>query len=377
MKKVSDTSPRITETRALMRAHNVDALLLTNLEDRRGENIRYLSGFTGSSSVCLLTQDAKILMTDPRYGLQAEQESAGWDIRVRKTYPVSDLIKRHAPRRLGFIGEEVSWARVNRLRAALSKIEFVDLPDIVKEVRAVKDEGEISAIRAAVRMMEEVLVELCDEIEVGVTTDCALAKALKIKLIQRGSDVSFAPIILGGSDSAFIHGDPFKLSKERGRKGVVPAEKVIQRGDIIQFDVGCLVDGYVSDISRVAVVGKATDEQKRMHRAVCEAIDAAAVYYKLGLLAKKAMREASRVLKMHGFQEGMMHGLGHGIGLEVHELPTTSVSKNFVFRAGNVVSLEPGVYRRGWGGMRIEHDVLITEKGPEFLDLLTTDLIEI
>lgn len=377
MKKVKGTSPRITETRALMRAHDVDVLLLTNLEDRRGENIRYLSGFTGSSSVCLLTQDAKVLMTDARYGLQAEHESVGWDIQVRKTYPVSDLIKRHAPRRLGLMGEEIFWARVNRLRAALPKIKFVDLPNIVKEVRAVKDGGEIKAIRAAVLMMEEVLVELCDEVKPGVTTDCILAKALRSKLTERGSDVSFAPIILSGSDSAFIHGDPFKLSKERGRNGVVPSEKVIQRGDIIQFDVGCLVDGYASDISRVAVVGRATDEQKRMHRAICEAIKAAAGYYKPGVLAKKAMREASRVLKMHGFKEGMVHGLGHGIGLEVHELPTTSTSYNFVFRTGNIVSLEPGVYRKGWGGMRIERDVLITESGLEFLDLLTTDLIEI
>lgn len=377
MKKVKGTSPRIVETRALMRAHNVDALLLTNLEDRRGENIRYLSGFTGSSSVCFLTQDTKVLMTDARYGLQAEQESPGWDILVRKTYPVSDLIKRYTPRRLGLTEGEISWTRINRLRVALPKIKFVDLPNIVKEVRAVKDEEEISAIRAAVQMMEEVLVELCDEVRPGVTTDCTLAKALKIKLIERGSDVSFAPIILSGSDSAFIHGDPFKLSKVRGRKGVIPPEKVIQRGDIVQFDVGCWVDGYASDISRVAVVGKATDEQRRMHRAVCEAIDAAAVYYKPGVLAKKATREASRVLKMHGFKEGMVHGLGHGIGLEVHELPTTSTSYNFVFRAGNIVSLEPGVYRKGWGGMRIERDVLITEKGLEFLDLLTTDLIEL
>ncbi len=376
MDKTISTS-RITQARALMRAHNVDGMLLTNLEDKKGENIRYLSGFTGSSGVCLLTQDVKILMTDFRYDLQARQESAGWDIRIKRDYSMSDLIKKYRPRRLGVIGGEISFTRVNRLRKAFPKIKFVDLPNIIKEMRAVKSPEEIIAIRAAVKMMEKVLRELWNMVKPGATTDCELAEALKIKLIKLGSDVSFAPIILSGSDSAFIHGDPFKLSRERERGGISPAKRIIQRGDIVQFDVGCWVDGYASDISRVVIAGKATAEQKKIHRAVCEAIEAAAVYYKPGIMAKKAMREADRTLKRLGFKEGMLHGLGHGIGLEVHELPTTSIDYNFVFHPGNVISLEPGIYEEGYGGMRIERDVLITGNGPEFLDELTTDLIEL
>ena len=225
--------------------------------------------------------------------------------------------------------------------------------------------------------MEEVLQELWGMVQPGVTTDCDLATALKIKLIQRGSGVSFAPIILSGSDSAFIHGDPFKLRKERELNGISPAEKVIQRGDIIQFDVGCLVDGYASDISRAVVVGRATDEQKKVHTALLEVIRATAAYYRKDVLAKKAQEEADRILKMRGFGEKLAHGLGHGIGLEVHELPNTSKSQNHIFQAGNIVSVEPVIYQEGFGGMRIERDVLVTEGDPEFLDELPTDLIEL
>jgi Xaa-Pro aminopeptidase len=213
-------------------------------------------------------------------------------------------------------------------------------------------------------------------IKPGITTDWALAKVLRIKLIERGSDISFPPIILSGPDSAFIHGNPFKLRKERERNEIVPAEKVIQKGDIVQFDVGCLVDGYASDISRVVVVGKATEKQKMMHEAICEAIKEVSLrYYRPGVRGDEAQREADRILKAYGFNTGLVHGLGHGIGLEVHEFPVTN--ENYIFQAGNLLSCEPGIYIKGYGGMRIERDVLITENGPEFLDELTTDLIEL
>ena len=381
MGRTNSTSSRIAQTRALMRVHNVDALLLINLEDGKGINIRYLSGFTGSASVLLLTHEAQILRTDFRYELQVPQESEGWDIRLGTAYKLSDLaqlIKECAPSRLGLIEEEVSWKRVNEFRKELPDVELIPLPNIVKEIRAAKDIGEIEAIRSAVRMMEEVLRELYAMVRPGVTTDCELATALKVKLIERGSDVSFPPIIVSGSDSAFIHGNPFKLRRERELKGIVPVEKVIQRGDIIQFDVGCMVDGYASDISRVVVVGKATDEQRRVHRTILEAIEEAKKYYRPGVRGGRAFEEAERILKAHGFEKGIVHGLGHSIGLEVHDgFPRVTKDGNDVLRPGNIISLEPGIYREGYGGMRIERDVLITEGEPEFLDELTTDLIEL
>lgn len=372
------TSQRVERVRENMRSHNVDGLLLFNVEEASGVNIRYLTGFTGSASICFVTPNVTVLITDPRYGLQVKQESSEWDIRITVPgYPIIELLKEQGFRRLGLIGEEVSWERINKLREKLPEVELVSLPNIVQEIRAVKDAGEMVAIRKAVDVMEDVLTELYVMIKPGFTTDYELATALKIKLIQRGNDVAFDPIILSGSDSAFIHGRPFKLKKERERSGVVPSEKVIQRGDIVQFDVGCIVDGYASDISRVVVIGKAANEQKRMHSVLCNAIEYAKQHYREGARGRDGYDKADEILKAHGFKNGMVHGLGHGIGLEVHELPGVSRGIEETLKIGNVISLEPGIYIEGYGGMRIERDVLITENGPEFLDKLTTDLIEL
>lgn len=373
---------RVEKIREALRKHDVDALLIKNFEEEEGaRNIRYLSGFTGSSSVCIVTPTSKILVTDTRYELQAPQEAEGWDIRI--IYPGEKLkdvlrqrIRSAAVSSIGLMKGDVSWEFLSDLRNITRRYaKVVPLPSIVKEVRAVKDLKEVEAIQSAVRMMEEVLRELYDMVEPGVTSDYQLAGALKHKLIDRGSDVSFAPIILSGSDSAFIHGDPFKLRRERERRGIVPAEKVIQRGDILQFDVGCMVNGYASDISRVLVVGPATEKQRRMHAAIVAAIEASKELYVQGRAGNEAQECADRVLKEHGFEKGMRHGLGHGIGLAVHELPLTRSTSTF--EAGNVVSLEPGIYEED-GGERIERVVLITENGPVFLDdELTTDLLEL
>lgn len=374
---------RVEKIREALRVKDVDALLVKNFEEAEGaRNIRYLSGFTGSAGLCIVTPTSKILVTDPRYELQAPQEAEGWDIRIiapkeKLKDVLRERIRAASVSRLGLIEEDVSWKFVSEFRKSMRRYaKVVPLPNIVKEVRAVKDAGEVEAIQSAVRTMEEVLRELYDMVEPGVTSDCQLATALKLKLIERGSDISFAPIILSGSDSAFIHGDPFKLRRERERRGIVPAEKVIQQGDIVQFDVGCVVNGYASDISRVLVAGKATEKQRRMHAAIYAAIEASKELYVPGRPANEAQECADRVLKEHGFEKGMQHGLGHGIGLAVHELPSTR--SGVVFEVGNVVSLEPGTYEEGYGGMRIERDALIGENGPVFLDNeLTTDLLEL
>lgn len=365
-KNVSDG--RLSRVRELLAVNKVDALLITNFEDEKSaHNIRYLSGFTGSWGTCLVTQDRQILTTDNRYALQAPQEAQGWDVRIGGE--MSEIIPSLQVGSIGLLGADVSWDFVNAFEEKPKGVRIVRLPNILREIRAVKDASEIEAIRSAVRTMETVLGELYGLIRVGQTTDCELATELKIRLIQRGHDISFAPIILSGSHSAFIHGDPFKLGKQLGY------DKVIEAGDIIQFDVGCRVDGYVSDISRVVVAGRATEKQKRMHEAIRQAILESVELYRPGRIASDAQDCADRMLKDRGFKKGMEHGLGHGIGMEVHELPVTG--SKFVFETGNVVSNEPGIYEEGYGGMRIERDVHITETGHEFLDEFTVDLIEL
>jgi Xaa-Pro aminopeptidase len=158
-----DYTARIEKTRGLMRACNVDTLLISNIEEGRGVNIQYLSGFSGSAGVLILTQERQILITDFRYELQVKQESPAWDISVLGGYKLGDLagfIKECASSRLGFVGEEISWERINKLHRELPEVEFVPLSNIVREIRAVKDIAEIEMIKTAVRMIEGVLREL-------------------------------------------------------------------------------------------------------------------------------------------------------------------------------------------------------------------------
>lgn len=365
MVKQAGFERRLSKVRELLVLHDVDALLLTNFEEERGVNIQYLSGFTGSSGACFLTREEQILLTDNRYALQAPQEANGWDIRLGS---FEEFIGSFKERRIGLIEGEVSWKMARMLQKSLEACEIIPLPNIVEEIRAVKDALEIEAIRTAIMTMEAVLRELYGLVKAGQTTDCELATELKKRLIDRGCGIAFAPIILSGAHSAFIHGDPFKLRKELGY------DKVIERGDIIQFDVGCRVDGYVSDISRVAVAGKATEKQKRMHEAIRRAISESVMLYLPGVQGNLAQERANEILQEYGFPD-VPHMLGHGIGMEVHEEPYTRSGS--LFEDGNVMSNEPGIYEEGYGGMRIERDVPITENGLVFLDELTTDLLEL
>jgi Xaa-Pro aminopeptidase len=366
MAELASRERRLSRVRELMVRQDVDVLLITNFEKEKGaHNIRYLSGFTGSYGVCIVTQDRQILTTDSRYALQAPQEAQGWDVRVGGK--AVEIVAGLGVKSVGVFGGDVSWDYASMLQEKLDGLHIVRLPNILTEVRAVKDPLEIESVRNAIRSIESVLGGLYGIVKVGRTTDCELATELRIRLLKKGHDISFAPIILSGSHSAFIHGDPFKL------RGDLGYDKVIEVGDIIQFDIGARVDGYVSDISRVAVAGRATRKQKRMHEAIRRAIEESVQLYRPGMRGNLAQERANEILRSFEFPD-IPHGLGHGIGMEVHEEPSTRGAT--VFQAGNVVSNEPGIYEEGYGGMRIERDVLITKHGQIYLDEFTTDLVE-
>lgn len=353
---------RVERVREKMREHDVDGLVISNDEEGKVD-IRYLTGFTGSRAFCLITGDSQYFLTDGRYDLQSRQEVDGWDILIHDTK--SDLWnditqKLSGVERIGLVKDKESWGFQRELEAGLDSCELVALPDIVAEVRSVKDDAEVDTIRRAIRQMESVLRYVFTLIKPGVS-DRELATELKIALMRRGLEISFSPIIVSGAHSAIVHGNPFEL----------PNKKVAE-GDIIQFDVGCWVDGYSSDISRVAVCGMATDKQRKMHAALMRAINEAVKLYRPGVVFEDANKLAKGIMEEEGFPK-FSHGLGHGLGMEVHEPPY-----NFdVFEVGNVVTVEPGIYIEGYGGMRIERDVLITKSGSRYLDRLSTALKEV
>ena len=356
---------RVERVREKMREHAVDGLLLTNFEEGR-VNIRYLTGFTGSASACLISEDALTFVTDTRYATQALEEvqkrDERWDVIIDRDELgfIAKLAESRGIKRLGLVKSEESWGTVIGLNDTLDSCELVALPNIVGEVREVKDDGEVERIQKAVIEMEGVLRHIFTLIRPGVS-DRELATELKIALMRRGLEVSFSPIIVSGAHSAIIHGNPFELPY-----------KEVAEGDIIQFDVGCMVDGYASDISRVAVCGVATGHQRKMHAALIRAISESKKSYKPGVNFWDVHKQAQKIIEEEGFPP-FEHGLGHGLGMEVHD-PFVHPR---IFKVGNVVTLEPGTYKKGYGGMRIERDVLITKSGSRYLDRLTTTLKEV
>lgn len=356
---------RIARLRLHFAEHHVDALLVRNLEEGRNANIRYLAGFTGSHGNCLVTLERALFLTDNRYALQAQEEASAWERCILSgDMTLSAQIKALSVRRLGLIAPHVSWDFVRRMQEALgSEIEIVPLPDIVHDhMRGVKHKEEVAHIRAAIRAMEQALERIYILVRPGMT-EREIAQELEYDLPD-GAKIAFDSIIASGVRSAMPHG--------------VASAKVIEQGDIIQFDVGCRVNGYVSDISRVAVMGKATREQKRMHRTLLAAIDAALALYRPGMQTREACKKANAVLVRRGYP-AIPHGLGHGIGLDVHEGPGVSdrAPDEEIFQAGQVVTVEPGIYLEGYGGMRIEEDVLITDTGNEVLTKFPTKLQEL
>lgn len=360
---------RIEKVREAMIRRKVEGIVITNFEKGRID-IRYLTGFKGSFATCVLTQDSQVFMTDPRYAIQSTQEVHGWDIRVaniakRQTVVAltAEVIKELGIPRVGILGyEDIETYR--KLRREIRPNKLVLIANVLQEARAIKGTDEITALRKSIDEIEQVLSYVYTLIHPGVS-DRELAIELRIELIRRGIDISFDPIIVSGHHSAIIHGNPFELP-----------EKKIARGDIIQFGVGCMVDRYASDISRVAVCGTASEKQIKMHRAVLRTIEESLKLYIPGILMKKAAQKANEVLESMGFPS-LPHGLGHGLGMDVHEELSVGLMSKKRFEVGQVLSVEPGIYEEGYGGMRIERDILIKDDLPEPLDTSSCELKEI
>lgn len=368
---------RLAAVRAELKAHNVSGLLLTNLEEGHGGNIRYLTNFSGTNSLCLVTRERAIFITDSRYALQAKKELAdSWEVHIASGRLDSFNIVRNAVvGSIGVIGEQISADMLYRLRKVLRPSRVVRLPDILMQIQEIKDEREIFDLRRAVDGIGgalKILYEFIGEFSVSRNGGAVPRMGLSEIEIERelsthlplGASFAFDSIIASGARSAFPHG--------------VASDKILEAGDIVQFDVGCKAIGYHSDISRVAVLGRADNRQRKMHKAVQTAVRVATDLYLPGKPVFIAAEAANKVLASYGFPP-VPHGLGHGIGTRIHELPFVSVNSvpSVVFREGQVVTVEPGIYEEGYGGMRIERDVLITSNGPEYLDSLSDDLIEI
>lgn len=339
----------------------VDALLATDLH-----NVRYLTGFTGSNAALLLFRTGKaILYTDPRYTVQAKQQT---NCRVRivrgpLTKEIVADIARSRLRRIGIEKHSVTVGTHEVLQKGLpATARLAPVPNLIASLRMVKDEDEIATIRASVIANSRALEAAIRHLKPGMT-ESEFAAEIDYRNRRLGAEApAFDTIVAAGIRSALPHAHP-------GATAIGPG--------IVLVDMGAFHSGYASDMTRMLHVGKAPAKYRKAYRAVLEAQLAAIDAIRPGVTAGKVDKAARNVLKAHGLEKEFVHSTGHGLGLEIHEPPRLGRRDETQLAPGMAITVEPGVYVEGWGGIRIEDTVLVTQTGCQVLTPTPKDLREI
>jgi Xaa-Pro aminopeptidase len=332
----------------------MDAMLVAGEANRR-----YLSGFTGTAATLLVSKQDRRLVTDSRYTEQARQQAPGFDVieDVDTLGVVAAWVGERGIGRLGVESEHTSLKQhrdlVKRLAKESQAAEVKPLDGLVEEQRVVKDDAELAVLREAVRLADDVMAAAGETVAPGMT-ERELSLELERLIREAGDGPSFPTIVAGGPNAAMAHHSP-------GARPIGAGEPVI-------VDLGVRLDGYCSDITRTFTAGEADGRFDEIYAIVLEAQVAAESGTRAGMTGREADALARRVISNAGYGENFGHGTGHGVGLEIHEAPTLSPRGENALAAGAVVSVEPGIYVPGWGGVRIEDLVVI---GFEGVDVLT------
>lgn len=346
---------RLQKFRDYMAAAGLAGFLVTQPQNRR-----YLSGFTGSAGVLAITPDRQVLATDSRYYEQVRQECPEWEM-VEAGYKFAQKLPEMldelglAGQRVGFEAGHVTVATlVDWQETLLDRVELVPARNAVEELRVYKDEAEIASLRRAIALADEALVHIMGWIEPG-QTEQQVAWELESMMRTRGaSAVSFEPIVASGPNSAMPHARP--------------SQRRIQPGEPVTLDFGCIVDGYCSDLTRTFCLGKPADDRYlAIWNTVLAAQQAALQAARAGNTGAEVDGLARDVINQAGYGDYFGHSLGHGLGLAIHEEPRFSFANSGPIPAGAVVTVEPGIYLPGWGGVRIEDVVVVREDGLEIL----------
>lgn len=364
---MSVPAERLARLRQSLAASGLDALLVSALP-----NIRYLTGFSGSNGLVVVTPYACLLLTDFRYATQVKHEVVEGVRTIIESASLwtrlwTELQALPGTKVLAFETAHVTHQDAARfLDAASDGSRWLWRPavNLVEVLRESKDEDEIGRIREAVRIAESALAATIPHVHAGMT-ELAVAGRLEHELRNAGSEgFPFETIIASGARSALPHA---RASRQ-----------TIARGDLLLFDFGAIHAGYCSDITRTFVVGAApTARQVEIHMAVREANGSASALVRAGMRGRDADALARDYIDRLGFGAAFGHSLGHGIGLEIHEAPRLAKSAESPLPAGAVVTIEPGIYLEGWGGVRIEDDVLLGSEGPEVLTSFTRELLQL
>lgn len=350
-----DHAGRIARLRAGLSDSGIDAFLITNLT-----NVRYLTGFSGTNGQVLVTNDGQVFFSDPRYEARAKDLVQGAEIVI---YPgkFTDVLAGHLDGidRLGIEASTMSIASRDEYAEKL-ELELVPVKDAVEELRRVKEPDEVAAVRTAAAMAEEAFSWVLDRLVPGAL-ERDIALDLEVYMRRGGADaVSFDPIVGSGPLSAHIHH--------------TPSDRAFEKGDLILLDFGARFQGYCSDLTRTVVIGPATDEQRDRYDVVLAAQRAGIGAVRAGTPGMEIDAAARKVIADAGYGELFPHSLGHGVGLDIHETPSLKTSE-VLLAAGEIVTVEPGIYVPGEGGIRIEDCVVATPDGAEVLGSARKDVL--
>ena len=338
--------------RALMETRRVPLILVTHLV-----NVRYLTGFTGSAGILLLGPRQGILWVDPRYTLQAQEQAEGVEVIEEKKgilKGAASWLRKNGVREATFEASNLTCAQFEQLgKEAGDGLQLRPAGELIEELRVVKDRGEIEAIRRAGKVTAEVFAEMLPRIRPGVIEQ-DLAAEVEYRMRKKGAEgAAFETIVASGPRSAYPHARP--------------SSKALQESELVIFDLGAILAGYAADMTRTVFLGEPTRRVRNLYCAVLKAQSGAVRAVRDTTRAGEIDSAARRVLAKHGLARYFTHSTGHGVGLEVHERPRLAKGEVTHLRSGSVVTVEPGVYLEGVGGIRIEDTVLVGPEDPEIL----------
>jgi Xaa-Pro aminopeptidase len=362
IKQMNDPhAKRIAAARRRLKRQGLDAMLFSNLV-----NIRHLVGYSGSSGLLWLTDRRAVFLTDFRYQEQCRQEVRGARTAIIKRslwedlFELTDIGRRT---RLGFEHHHLSFAQHETLQRKLPRCKLVPVRGLAEGLRAIKGAGEIAAIARAAAIADAAFAVLVKRLKPGLREN-AVAAELDYLLQQQGAQKpSFDTIVASGPNSALPHARP--------------GDRTLRRGDFVVCDFGAQHRGYCSDMTRTVCIGRTTAHQRELYALVQRAQLAGLRAVRPGAVGRDVDAAARRIIDGAGHAEHYGHGLGHGVGLEVHEAPRLGKLSDDVLAAGHVVTVEPGVYLPGEGGVRIEDLVAVTAAGCRILTKTAKELISI
>ncbi len=336
----------------------VDGILLTNLT-----SIRYLCGFSGSAASCLITTDGSYFISDGRYDVQSKNQVKGLERFIDFGTHLSIIEKNNLIQnglKLGFEGDHTSVSQFKAMQDVFSNVNWESTSMLMENLQAIKDQSELDAIRTAVEITDAIYEEIIPMLKVG-TTEKDVAIQLVTRYRQESDGEAYPPIVAGGPNSALPH--------------AVPGDRPFEKGDFIVIDAAAKISGYHADMTRTPVVGEATDKHREIYNTVKDAQQAGCDTAKAGMTCKEVDNVTRDYITEKGYGEYFNHGTGHGLGLEIHTEPRMSQLSTQTLETNNVVTIEPGIHLEGWGGVRIEDDVIIHEEGCEVLNKTTKELV--